>query len=60
MNRPSPKALLPLAILGVGVLGVLLLVVTRPEQETRKPPEAAPLVRVVEAQPSPTSLEGRT
>jgi RND family efflux transporter MFP subunit len=47
-RRPSPKVLLPLAILGVGALGVLVLVVTREEPETRKAPESAPLVRVVE------------
>jgi RND family efflux transporter MFP subunit len=50
-RRPSPKLLLPLAILGVGVVGVLLLVATREAPETRKPPAVAPLVRVVEAHP---------
>jgi len=50
-RRPSPKLLLPLAILGVGVVGVVLLVATRQAPETRKPPEAAPLVRVVEVRP---------
>jgi RND family efflux transporter MFP subunit len=47
-RRPSPKVLVPLAILGLGVLGVAVLVVTREEPETRKAPQPAPLVRVVE------------
>ena len=51
-RRPSAKLLLPLAILGVGALGVVLLVATREAPETRKPPEVAPLVRVVEAHPN--------
>ena len=50
-KRPSPKLLVPLAILGVGVVGVVLLVATREVPETRKPPEVAPLVRVVEVRP---------
>ena len=50
-RRPSPKLLVPLAILGVGVVGVVLLVATREVPETRKPPEVAPLVRVVEVRP---------
>ena len=59
-RRPSPKLLLPLAILGVGVVGVVLLVAMRDAPETRKPPEVAPLVRVVEARPQDWQYVVRT
>ena len=51
MMRVSPKLLLPLGILGAGALVVALLVATRPEVAVQEVPEAAPLVRVVEARP---------
>lgn len=51
MKRSVAKLVLPLAILGLGLAGVAVLVLTREPTETQKPPEAAPLVRVVEAQP---------
>ena len=59
-RRPNPKLLLPLAILGVGVVGVMLLVATREAPETQKPPEVAPLVRVVEARPQDWQYVVRT
>ena len=51
MRRPSPKVLLPLAILAGGVVVIAGLVATRPDVELKPPQEATPLVRVVEAQP---------
>ncbi|MDJ0847027.1 MAG: efflux RND transporter periplasmic adaptor subunit [Myxococcota bacterium] len=44
--RPSAKVWLPIAILGVGALGVALLVFTRPTVEPRPPRVVEPLVRV--------------
>jgi RND family efflux transporter MFP subunit len=52
MRRPSPKLILPLAILAVGALVISVLVATRPEVELNPPKEATPLVRVVEAVPT--------
>lgn len=44
-----PKLLAPLAILTVAVLGVVVIHATRDPIESRPPPSAAPLVRVVRA-----------
>lgn len=52
MRRPSARVWLPFAILAVGLVGVALLVATRPEVAVQEAPEVAPLVRVVEVQPS--------
>ena len=51
-----PKLWAPIAILVVGVLGVLVLVVTRPSAEKRSELAVAPLVRAVEAVPGAVQL----
>ncbi len=45
------KALVPLAILGVGLVVVGILSLTRPGVKQDRPPVSAPLVSVIEAQP---------
>ncbi len=45
------RALVPVAILAVGVLGVVILALTAPEVEPDAPEVIAPLVRVVSAEP---------
>jgi len=52
MRRPSPRLILPLAILAGGAVVIAVLVVTRPAVELQPPTETTPLVRVVEAQPT--------
>ena len=52
MRRPSPRLILPLAILAGGAVVIAALVATRPVVELHPPTEATPLVRVVEAQPT--------
>lgn len=51
MSRGGAKLVWPLAIVGVGGLGLAAMVALRPEVKPEKPPEIAPLVRVVEAFP---------
>jgi RND family efflux transporter MFP subunit len=60
MKLADPRFWLPVAILAVGVGGVALLVASRPEVEVRERPEAAPLVRVLEAQPTTWQYVVRT
>ncbi len=49
--RLDRKVRLPLAILGAGVLGVAIMVATRPRVSPRPPEVLAPLVRVIRAEP---------
>ena len=49
--KASAKVWLPLALLGAGGLGVLLVVLNRPAAEPRPPELATPLVRAVRVEP---------
>jgi RND family efflux transporter MFP subunit len=53
------KIWLPLAILGIGVLGVGALVATRPRVEPAPPDVPAPLVRAVRVEPQPLQFTVR-
>jgi len=50
----------PLGILAVGAAGAALLLALRPDPPRQTPPEVAPLVRVVEAQPQAWRFSVRT
>jgi RND family efflux transporter MFP subunit len=51
MKRPGAKALAPVVILVAGILLVVVVHATREDSVTRPPPDAAPLVRAVTAEP---------
>lgn len=48
--RASPHAIVPLAVLAIGVAGAAVLIATRPEVEASVPEVVAPLVRVVDVE----------
>lgn len=50
------KAIAPLGVLAVGGLVALVIVKTGPERETREPERVAPLVRVIEVEPTARRL----
>jgi RND family efflux transporter MFP subunit len=52
----STRVLLPIAILGVGILGFSALLATRPEVDRSEPEMVAPLVRVVTVAPATLRL----
>jgi RND family efflux transporter MFP subunit len=54
------RVLIPVLILVAGVLGVGLLVMSRPRVEARAPEVVAPLVRVMVAEPRPVQIHVRT
>jgi RND family efflux transporter MFP subunit len=47
---PRLRTIAPLGVLGLGVLGVIVLLATRPEVAPRTPDVVAPLVRVVDVE----------
>ena len=51
MSVPKRKALLPLAALAIGSVGVAFLVMTKPVAEREPQPNIAPLVRVLPVEP---------
>jgi RND family efflux transporter MFP subunit len=58
--RASPRLLVPVAVLAVGVLGAAALVATRPELEARPRDVAVPLVRVATVKLEDLALEVAT
>jgi RND family efflux transporter MFP subunit len=54
------NVMIPVAILGAGVLGVAVIAAMRPKVEARSPRVVAPLVRVVEALPRDVQFSVRT
>ena len=51
MRLPGKRVVLPVVVIAGAVVGAALMVLARPEVETRRPDTALPLVRVVEAMP---------
>lgn len=51
MKLPGKRVVLPVVVIAGAVAGAALMVLARPEVETRRPDTALPLVRVVEATP---------
>ena len=56
----NPKVLLPLAALGAGVVGALLLFATAPDTPTARPKPAVPLVRTITAETRSVQLTVET
>ncbi|MEX2206897.1 MAG: efflux RND transporter periplasmic adaptor subunit [Myxococcota bacterium] len=48
--KASPRSIVPLAVLAIGVAGAVVLIATRPEVEAKVPDVVAPLVRVVDVE----------
>jgi RND family efflux transporter MFP subunit len=60
LRLPERRILVPLGLLGVGVLGAILLVLTRPRLQPRPSEAPVPLVRTLEVQPRSVQLRVRT
>ena len=56
MNKPSPKTLLPLAVVAVGALAGIGLIAVQPGVATREAIPSPPVVRVIEARPESHTL----
>jgi len=54
--KAGPKLIVPLAILGAGVLGVALITALRPKVASQPPAVTAPLVQVIRVSPEPVDF----